>query len=1183
MKKKQHLNYPIVLFCTLALLFYAQSCSVPQKKVVKKEDASHDKFADHVRTTDFQTPEQEKAGFKLPEGFEITLFASEPDITKPINMEFDDRGRLWVTQSSEYPMPAGPGAGKDRITILEDTNGDGKADKFDHFDDNLNIPIGIMPVNDGAIAFSIPNIYHFTDTNNDGISDKKDVLFGEFGYRDTHGMVSNLMRGFDGWIYACHGFTNTSTVKGTDGHSITMSSGNTFRFRKDGSRIEQTTFGRVNPFGYAYDERGYLYSVDCHSKPIYQLIPGAEYPHFGKKETGIGFAPEMMSYELGSTALSGLVYYTGQQFPEEYRQSFYTGDVVTCRIDRNTVSYNGSTPVAKKETPFLTSADPWFRPVDVKTGPDGALYIADFYNRIIGHYEISLDHPGRDRTSGRIWKITYKGDKDHKNIPVKDWSKADLKELIDGLQHPHLSTRMKIADRLVDQWKDKAIAPVKSKVESDNSGDPSFIHGLWVLHRLNALPDATLNSALKHTNATARLHAFRILSDKKSLSDAHRTLVVTALADSDPFIRRTAAEILTKFPKSASLKPLITLYEQTDAADSHLKYTALLAIRETLRSKGGMWSVPGTNWNENQLSILIKVLTDVPSSESASFVLDYLLTHDVAPNLLASSMEFVGRYAAPYQLDQSIGLIRKKFASDYDTQLSLYSTIKSGVVQSGASPSPLLKEWGTSLASHFLQTVSSETDLWKSKPIVKNTEYASPWLVTDQFLTDIMPAFRIYLSEKKGYLPRAVLYTVPFKLPATLSMNVFDNDIDNSPNKIGISKNSVRIRLAGSNKVIGEYRLNQKTTGQWKDLIKNTTFDLNAYQGQLGYIEAIDSSQTGSIGIGKLEPAVVAMPDKTPSDLDDLRLRAAEIAGEYKVAALEPQLQSLVKASWAHYNVRAAAANALVNISPKRNTALLGELFTDKSESALFREKLASTLGQAPSPEVFDLLEKGLAGSARNIQVVTATVLANSETGINHLLNALKEENINADILSEVRVKERLANAIKPTQQQQLDKLTAGGANEREERQKLIEARLAGFKATGTQVAAGQTIFTQNCSMCHQIKGAGGLIGPQLDGIGNWGPKALTEKILDPNRNISEAFRNYTITLKNEKVLTGLYRRTEGQALVFADPNGQEFSVPKDDIKEYKPSKYTLMPDQFRHTIQEKDYYALLEYLLNVK
>ena len=161
--------------------------------------------------------------------------------------------------------------------------------------------------------------------------------------------------------------------------------------------------------------------------------------------------------------------------------------------------------------------------------------------------------------------------------------------------------------------------------------------------------------------------------------------------------------------------------------------------------------------------------------------------------------------------------------------------------------------------------------------------------------------------------------------------------------------------------------------------------------------------------------------------------------------------------------------------------------------------------------------------------------------------------------------------------------LLTAGASEREERQKLIDARIANFKPATAFSDAGKVIFVQNCSGCHQIQGSGGLVGPQLDGIGNWGHKALTQKILDPNRNITEAFRTYNITLKNEKTLTGLYRRTEGETIVFADMAGQEFSVVKGDMKEYRASKYTLMPDQFRNIIPEKDFYALLDYLLGVK
>lgn len=1159
------------------------SCTSTDKKTETTETTVKDKFADHIRTTEFQTPEKEKAGFTLPEGFEITLFAAEPDITKPINMEFDDMGRLWVTQSQEYPMPAGMGEGKDRITILEDTNGDGKADKFTHFDDSMNIPIGIMPVADGAIAYSIPNIYHFVDDNNDGKADRKEKMVGSFGYKDTHGMVNNFISGYDGWIHSCHGFTNSSTVAGKDGDSITMVSGNTFRFKKDGSHVEQTTFGRINPFGYAYDERGYLYSVDCHSKPIFQLIRGGEYLVWGKKEPGIGYAPEMMSYELGSTALAGLVYYTAEQFPEEYRKGFYTGDVVTCRIDRNTTTYKGSTPIAKKEKPFLLSDDPWFRPVDIKTGPDGAMYVADFYNRIIGHYEVALDNPLRDRTSGRIWKITYTGKKDHKVTPVTDWSKATLEQLIDGLNNPIFNTRTKIADRLVDVWQQKAIEPVTKMVTADKNGDAAYIHGLWILQRLNALHDAILNAALQHSNPIARQHAFRILSERKQLEQKYEAVVISALQDKDPFIQRTAAEVLNRFPKASNVKPLLELYEKTDTADSHLRYTALLAVRNNLRVKAILPSAIAATWSEPQVKILAKALLDVPSAEGAAFVLNYISTHDVAAEVFKADVAYVAQYGLPKSVNQLIPLMIKKFSNDYEAQLSLYPVIKTGIEKSGTAISPQFAAWATGLAPRFLANISDTSDTWKSVALgeLENDDYA--WERSDGFLTNVTPAFRIYLSENHGYAPQAVLYTKPFVLPATLSMNVFDNDIYNSEAKKGVSKNVVRVRLADSKAIVAEYRLKMDKAMEFNDLIKHTTFDLKKWQGQKGYIEVIDSTQTGSVGIGKLEPAVVDMPEQTPSDINEIRKKAIEIASDYKIASLQPQLLTIAKAKWMPVNVRVDAANALVRMAPQQYADAITNIFLDKAEHAALREKLAVIVGQLNNTASLQTLASGLSGSARNVQIAAATTLAGSSAGIDLLINAVKKDEINADILAEVRVNERLLANSKPDQKKVIDKMTAGGAKEREERKKLIEARITAFNNTGKLADAGKAIFTTNCAICHRIKGNGGMIGPQLDAIGNWGVKALSQKILDPNRNISEAFRTYMITMKDGKQMNGLLRRQEGEVIVFADNTGKEFSVPKKDMKEYKPSKYTLMPDQFRNIIPEKDFYALMEYLLTVK
>lgn len=1019
----------LLTFLTVCLigsfLIFAPACKDSTKSKSEKEAGeSEDKFADNIRKTDFQSPEDERKSFKLPEGFEITLFASEPDISKPINMEFDEKGRLWVTSTIEYPKPAIPGKGRDRITILEDTDGDGKADKFTHFVDSLNIPIGITPVKNGAIAYSIPNVYKFIDKDGDGKADETTKLVGPFEFVDTHGMVNNLIRSYDGWVHACHGYANHSIVAGKDGDSIDMNSGNTFRFREDGSRVEATTYGRINPFGYAYDEWGYLYSLDCHTKPIYQLIHGAQYPAQGGKEPTIGWAPIMMSYEFGSTANSGLVYYTGTQFPDAYKNNFYSGNVVTSRINRNTMHLDGSSPISKREEDFLISDDPWFRPVDLKTGPDGSIYVADFYNRIIGHYEVPKDHPGRDKTSGRIWKITYTGNKQQEKYTPKDWSKATLDELVKALNYPQLNIRMILSNYIVDNYPDKAIAPVRQLLESGSADSKSFIQALWILYRLKALPDNLIEKALTHNDPMVQVHGLRVLGELKTITPKQREYALNALNNKSPQVQRMAIEVLGRFPQFSSLQPLLAIHDKTGDGDTHLKYTCLLSIRDHLKNAGIMKQAAAQKWNDEQIALIVKVIPEVPSKEAAYYALNYMQTHALKGKQLEDNLKYISRYASAGDLDKLIAVTRKNITAGSDEDYSLYASVREGVLQKGIPVSAALKKWGTDIAGSILQ-----------------------------------------------------------------------NPKDSS------------------------YRL----------------------------------------------------------------IQASKIAADLKLSTLEPSLVKILSDKSLEPKTRIAAAEALFTLSPEKNETVLSNIFKDASEADQVRERLSMTLGSLNSPRVFTMFESALKGAPRNLQVSVSTILANTPEGIDHLLNALKAGNVQADVLEEIPVKERLTANIKTTQRQELSKLTAGkmGAENRKE---LIAARLGSFDPSSVTVEKGMEVFTKNCTMCHKIgNNPGGQIGPQLSGIGTWGPNALAEKILDPNSNISDAFRTYNITLNDGKTLSGLFRRNEGAVEVFADFSGQEFSVPKANIKEKTASKYTLMPDNFRNAITKKDFDALLKYLLSQK
>jgi putative heme-binding domain-containing protein len=460
---------------------------------------------DHlVRETGPLSPDEELAALTVPEGFTISLFAAEPVIGKPINLATDAKGRVWVSSTIEYPYaapkerwsdPQGTRVrdSRDAIKILEDTDGDGKADKATDFADGLNIPTGVLPWHRpehhaGCIAWSIPNLWYFADTDGDGTADLREVIFGPLGYeKDTHGMVSSLREGADGWIYATHGFNNTSVIQAKDGSSLELHSGNVFRFRPDGSRVEIWSRGQVNPFGLAFDRRGNLYSADCHSAPVYQLIGGAVYPSFGKPHDGLGFGPVMIEHTHGSTGIAGIVFIDRGIWGAEWEDHVLIGNPVTSRVNLDRIHFAGTTPRAEEKPDFIISTDPWFRPVDLHLAADGALYVADFYNRIIGHYEVPLDHPGRDRERGRIWRVTKKAGAG-KRTPLETSAMSDP---VDALSSADPWESRRAAEALVEAPSVAAIAALRTTLAGTPDEDTHLRHALRVaLKQCLSLPDA---------------------------------------------------------------------------------------------------------------------------------------------------------------------------------------------------------------------------------------------------------------------------------------------------------------------------------------------------------------------------------------------------------------------------------------------------------------------------------------------------------------------------------------------------------------------------------------------------------------------------------------------------------------------------------------------------------------------
>ncbi len=1140
--------------------------------------AAEDPFDDIIRKTDALTPEQEQKQFHLPPGFIIELVASEPDIGKPMNMAFDARGRLWITQSREYPFPVAVGTkGRDAIKILADIDDHGKAGRVTTFETGLNIPIGLYPYKAGAIGFSIPFIHYFQDTDKDGRADKDDVLYGRFGFdRDTHGLTSSFRRGFDGWIYADHGFNNNSTIVGADGSSITMNSGNCYRFKTDGSHVEQYSWGQVNPFGLMFDPLGDLFSADCHSAPVYQLLRGAYYPSFGKPHDGLGFGPAIIDHSHGSTAISGMVFYAADNFPTEFRGNTFIGNVMTSRINRDSLQEHGSTRVTKEEPDFLSSDDPWFRPVDLQLGPDGAIYVADFYNRIIGHYEVPLDHPGRDRERGRIWRISYKGDKPGGPAgPIHfDLSKSSVAEAIKQMGHTNITRRMLAMNYLVDQVGAPAVAPVKKLMRS--GGTPlQKMHGIWVLRRLDALDDELLTAAAKDADRGVRTHAMRVLADLPAWNPAQQKMALAGLHDGDAYVRRSAADALGLHPAFEQIRPLLDLRQHASADDLQLVHVTRMALRDQLKPAGNLSRLPLSSLSEADARAIADVAIGAPTPEAGAYLLAYVRKYDERADRTADYLRHAARYASDGDMDALAQFARTKFAADVDFQLALLKSVQQGTEQRGATAGPGIHSWAAALARQLLDAVDEST--WVNYPIPGMKDVTNPWFLQKRNSADGDKESMFLCSlPPGGERLTGVLRSKSFAVPAKLSFFLAGHD--GAPDQPAKKKNFVRLVAADSGETLAQ------AAPPRNDLAQAFSWDLSAHAGKQAYLEVVDGD-TGTayawLAIGRIEPAVVALPQISPSQAAQHQQAAADLVRALSLANLAPALTRMLGAPSTDLATRAVVARALVSLNPNENLSALAPLTGDGSVPASLREGVTRAVARRDAAGSKDLLVEAMRTASFRVQVTLAQALAGSSVGAESLLGLIEAGQATPRLLIDRSVKAKLEAAKPARGAERITKLTAGLPPVNDGIQKLIDQRRDGYAAAKAKAADGERIFTQTCTVCHSIDGHGGVVGPQLDGVGNRGLERLIEDVLDPNRNVDRAFHVHFITLKDGEVVSGLPRREEGAMVVLADGTGKEISIAKKDIQERRESESSLMPDNFGEALPVADFYNLMAFLLS--
>jgi putative membrane-bound dehydrogenase-like protein len=493
------------------------------------------------------SPEESMKHIQVPVDFTLNLFAHEPNVMHPIAMAWDERGRLFALITKDYPNERKPEGGSDYIVICEDTDKDGKADKFTNFAEGLSIPTGMVFANGGLYVSQAPHMLFLQDTNGDDKADVKKIVFTGFGTFDTHAGPSNLHYGFDNWIWGSVGYSGFKGKIGAD--SVKFSQG-FFRFKPDGSRLEYVTATSNNTWGMAFDETGNVFgSTANNSHGWYMAIPNRYFhgaPHIrenGSRSTDTHKDMKPITEKVrqvdvfgGFTAAAGHNLYTARAFPQKYWNKIaFVSEPTGHILHQNVMKKTGTDYEDVEGFNLMAGADEWFAPVFAEVGPDGAVWVVDWYSYIIQHNPTpkgatngsgnAYETPLRDFTHGRIYRVGYKGAPAYTPMALSKSSKPE--ELVAALKNTNMFWRT-TAQRLLIERNNKDVVPQLVALVNDQSVDeignnPAAIHALWTLKGL-VFGDSTgfmkqeamtvfqdIKTALQHPSAGVRKTAMQVL------------------------------------------------------------------------------------------------------------------------------------------------------------------------------------------------------------------------------------------------------------------------------------------------------------------------------------------------------------------------------------------------------------------------------------------------------------------------------------------------------------------------------------------------------------------------------------------------------------------------------------------------------------------------------------------------
>jgi putative heme-binding domain-containing protein len=530
-------------------------------------------FAQAKATVPDPDPELERKSFIVAEGFEVNLYAADPLLAKPIQMNFDPQGRLWVATSETYPQIKPGQKPNDKVIVLEDTNNDGKADKTTVFADGLLIPTGIEPGDGGVYVANSTELVHFSASKPGQKADKSRVVLSGFGTEDTHHIIHTFRWGFDGNLYFNQSIYIHSHIETPNGVKR-LNGGGIWRFRPESMDLDVFVRGFVNTWGHHYDRWGQSLITDgAYGEGVNHGIPGAYF------FTAVGSTKIMKGLNPGSPKHCGLEVVSGRHLPDDWQGNVITNDFRGHRVCRFKLGDDGATFTSREMTEVIKTSHGAFRPIDVKMGPDGAIYVADWYNPIIQHGEVDFRDERRDHTHGRIWRITAKG---RPLVKKPDLVGAKTADLLDQLKAPEDWTRQQTKRVLKERGAKEVLPALAAWITKLDATDKDYDHhmteALWLYQGFDVVEPKLLQTMLNAKDYRARAAAVRVLSAWSTRIPNSVELMSLRAVDDEPRVRMEAVRALGATGNLAALEPVMAAMEKP--VDRTLNYSLYLTSRD---------------------------------------------------------------------------------------------------------------------------------------------------------------------------------------------------------------------------------------------------------------------------------------------------------------------------------------------------------------------------------------------------------------------------------------------------------------------------------------------------------------------------------------------------------------------------------------------------------------------------